>query len=93
VTLEFRPSGTLNVPDLLDRGELDLAIGPFPEQGERFSGLSLLEDDFVLVLRKGHPAAGNRELSTNNLLRYRISQSHLSLIILISSIRPLPGEG
>jgi DNA-binding transcriptional LysR family regulator len=63
VTLEFRPSGTLNILDLLDRGELDLAIGPFPEQGERFSRLSLLQDDFVVVMRKGHPTAGARNLS------------------------------
>src|SRR6202008_2598139 len=32
VTLEFRPSGTLNISELLDRGELDLAVGHFPEQ-------------------------------------------------------------
>jgi DNA-binding transcriptional LysR family regulator len=63
VTLEIRPGGTLNILDLLDRGELDLAIGPFPEQGERFSRLSLLKDDFVVVLRKGHQAAGARGLS------------------------------
>jgi DNA-binding transcriptional LysR family regulator len=63
VTLEFRPSGTLNILDLLDRGELDLAIGAFPEPGERFSRQSLLQDDFVLLLRKGHPAAAARELS------------------------------
>jgi DNA-binding transcriptional LysR family regulator len=63
VTLEFRPSGTLNVLNLLDRGELDLAIGPLFEQGERFSRLSLLQDDFVVVLRKGHPAAVKRDLS------------------------------
>src|SRR3954469_6809097 len=75
VTLEFRPSGTLNIPDLLDRGELDLAIGPFPEQGERFSRLSLLGDDFVLVLRKGHPAAENRELSMEQFA----ALSHLSI--------------
>jgi DNA-binding transcriptional LysR family regulator len=62
VTLELRPSGTLNIPDLLDRGELDLAIGPFPKQGERFSRQGLLKDDFVAVLRKGHPA-GARELT------------------------------
>jgi DNA-binding transcriptional LysR family regulator len=62
VTLEFRPSGTLNIPDLLDRGELDLAIGAFPGRGERFSRLSLLEDDFVVVLRKGHPATESPEL-------------------------------
>jgi DNA-binding transcriptional LysR family regulator len=75
VTLEFHPSGTLNIPDLLDRGELDLAIGPYPEQGERFSRLSLLEDDFVLVLRKGHPAAENRELSMEQFA----ALSHLSI--------------
>jgi DNA-binding transcriptional LysR family regulator len=63
VTLEFRPSGTLSILDLLDRGELDLAIGALPEPGERFSRLSLLQDDFVVVFRKGNPAAGARELS------------------------------
>ena len=63
VRLEFRPSGTLNVLDLLDRGELDLAIGRLPEQGERFSRLTLLRDDFVLVLRKDHPATSARALS------------------------------
>src|SRR6202158_2708145 len=33
VTLDFRPSGTLDVLQLLDRSELDLAIGPFGAQG------------------------------------------------------------
>jgi DNA-binding transcriptional LysR family regulator len=75
VTLEFRPSGTLDIPDLLDRGELDVAIGTFPEQGERFSRSSLLEDDFALVLRKGHPAAENRELSMEKFA----ALSHLSI--------------
>jgi DNA-binding transcriptional LysR family regulator len=63
VTLEFRPSGTLNVPDLLDRGELDLAIGAFASQGERFSRLSLLADNFVLIMRKGHPSLDTDGLS------------------------------
>ena len=75
ITLEFRPSGTLNVTDLLDRGELDLAIGPFSSQGERFSRLSLLEDDFVIVLRKGHPAADTRELSMEKFA----AMSHLAI--------------
>ena len=61
--LEFRASGTLNVPDLLDRDELDLAIGSWRDQGERFSRVPLLQDDFVAVLRKQHPAAEARELS------------------------------
>jgi DNA-binding transcriptional LysR family regulator len=63
LTLEFRPSGTLEIPDLLDRGELDLAIGPYGRQGERFSRAALLEDEFVGVLRKNHPATASRELS------------------------------
>jgi DNA-binding transcriptional LysR family regulator len=63
VTLEFRPSGTLDIVDLLDRGDLDLAIGSFREQGERFSRQPLLQDEFVAVLRRNHPAANSRELS------------------------------
>jgi DNA-binding transcriptional LysR family regulator len=63
VTMEFRPSGTLHLPDLLDRSEIDLAIGPFAEQGERFSRQPLLQDDFVVILRENHPAAGAGELS------------------------------
>jgi DNA-binding transcriptional LysR family regulator len=61
--LEFRPSGTLKILDLLDRGELDLAIGPLVEAGERFSQQSLLEDEFVAVLRRNHPAVTGREWS------------------------------
>jgi DNA-binding transcriptional LysR family regulator len=63
VTLEFRPSGTLDIIELLDRDELDVAIGSFAIEGERFSHALLLEDDFVVVLRKGHPAADGGELS------------------------------
>jgi len=63
VTIDFRPSGTLNLPDLLDRAEIDLAIGSFTAQVERFSRQPLLQDDFVAVLRRGHPATVTRELS------------------------------
>src|ERR1700674_6059643 len=37
VTLDFRPSGTLNVPELLESGELHMAIGPPGVGGERLS--------------------------------------------------------
>ena len=67
VTLDFRPSGTLNIPDLLDRSELHLAIGPPRVQAERFSLRRLLQDQFVIVHRKGHPAASAREFSTEML--------------------------
>src|SRR5437868_3138714 len=67
VTLEFRPSGTLNLPELLDRSELHLAIGPPGIPGERFAVRRLLQDQFVVVHRKGHPAAKAREFSTEKL--------------------------
>src|ERR1700719_189149 len=67
VTLDFRPSGTLNLPDLLDRSELHLAVGPPGVHGERFSVRRLLQDQFVVVHRKGHPAATAREFSTEKL--------------------------
>ncbi|MEA2862163.1 MAG: hypothetical protein QOC84_119 [Bradyrhizobium sp.] len=67
VTLDFRPSGTLDVFELLDRSELDLAIGRPGVQGQRFSVKRLLQDQFVIVLRKEHPAARERELSADKL--------------------------
>jgi DNA-binding transcriptional LysR family regulator len=67
VTLDFRPSGTLNIPELLDRSELHLAIGPHRVLGERFSVRRLLQDQFVVVHRKDHPAARAREFSTEKL--------------------------
>jgi DNA-binding transcriptional LysR family regulator len=67
VTLDFRPSGTLDILQLLDRSELDSALGRFGAQGERFSLKRLLQDQFVVVHRKGHPAAQAREFSTEKL--------------------------
>jgi DNA-binding transcriptional LysR family regulator len=57
VRLDLRPSGTLDVEDLIDRGELDLAIGPLATDRERFIARPLFADTFVAVLRRGHPGA------------------------------------
>jgi DNA-binding transcriptional LysR family regulator len=67
VRLDFRPSGTLDVLEQLDRSELHLAMGPLGVQGERFSRRRLLQDQFVVVHRKGHPSAKAREFSTEKL--------------------------
>jgi DNA-binding transcriptional LysR family regulator len=67
VTLDFRPSGTLNVLEQLDRSELHLALGPSGVQGERFSRRRLLQDQFVVVHRKGHPVAKAQEFSAEAL--------------------------
>ncbi len=56
VRLSLVPSGTLNLSDKLDRGELDLAIAARTLEGERFASQLLMEDRFVAVLRGGHPA-------------------------------------
>ncbi len=57
IRLDLRPSGTLDIPSLLDRGELDVAIGSLAAPGERFADLRLFHDNFVAVVRHGHAAA------------------------------------
>src|SRR5437764_1844585 len=66
IHLDLRPTGLRDVPALLDRGELDLAIGTLDALGERFSAVTLLEDSFVVVMRRDHPAA--RHKLTPNVL-------------------------
>ena len=46
--------------DLLDNGDLDIAIGTFERVGERFASTTLLEDEFVAVMRRGHPTGRQR---------------------------------
>jgi DNA-binding transcriptional LysR family regulator len=57
VRLDLRPSGTLDIVEQLDRGDLDLALGSLDDPGERFATAPLLEDPFVMVMRRGHPAS------------------------------------
>jgi DNA-binding transcriptional LysR family regulator len=60
IQLDLRPSGTLDVVDRLDRGDLDLTLGRAHNPGERFATMKLLEDPFVLVMRRGHPASRSK---------------------------------
>jgi DNA-binding transcriptional LysR family regulator len=57
IRLSLRPSGTLDLTDLLDRGELDLVISAVDAPAERFASQVLVEDRYVAVMRRGHPAA------------------------------------
>jgi DNA-binding transcriptional LysR family regulator len=57
VSLGLRPSGTLDIADRLDRGDLDLALGGMDSPGERFSSAPLFDDLFVVAMRRGHPAS------------------------------------
>lgn len=57
IRLDIRPSGTLSVDDLLDRGELDFVITAQPLDRQRFASKILLEDEYRIVMRVGHPQA------------------------------------
>jgi DNA-binding transcriptional LysR family regulator len=70
IRLDMRPSGTLDVADCLDRGDIELAIGSLESPGERFLSQLLLEDPFVLVMRRGHPAS-RRAMSAETLASFR----------------------
>jgi DNA-binding transcriptional LysR family regulator len=57
IRLSLRPSGSLNLADLLERGDLDLAISAADTPADRFASRVLLADRYVVVMRRRHPAA------------------------------------
>jgi DNA-binding transcriptional LysR family regulator len=57
VRLAVWPSANMDVPEMLERGNLDLALVSRPAQGARFSSQVLVEDPCVAVMRRGHPLA------------------------------------
>jgi|1186.fasta_scaffold305534_1 DNA-binding transcriptional LysR family regulator len=76
VRLTVRPSGTLDVLDLLDRGELDLAISALDAPANRFSSQILVEDHYVAVMRRGHARGrGTLDLASFAGLRHLVISS------------------
>lgn len=71
VRLDFRPSGTLNVLDLLDRSELHFSVGASDLKAERFSRTRLLQDEFVAVMRRDHPLSKGDPISSEALATTR----------------------
>ena len=55
VDLAFRPTG-LDLAEELERGQHELAIGVFRNPPSRLLVKKLFEEQFVCLLRKGHPA-------------------------------------
>ena len=74
VRLSLRPSDTLDLAELLERGQLDLAISAVGAPAERFISSPLVQDHYVAVFRKGHPAL-RRKLT----LAVFAGLSHLSI--------------
>lgn len=70
VLLDIRPAALRNVGDMLDRGELDLAIGGPRPEGERFHEDFLMRDDYVAVVRHGHDIAVAECLTAERLAAY-----------------------
>jgi DNA-binding transcriptional LysR family regulator len=60
VNLHVRPNDNVTSPALLDANEIDIAIGNFSELPERFCRQELLAEEFVCVMRRGHPLAASR---------------------------------
>jgi DNA-binding transcriptional LysR family regulator len=56
VRLALRPSGAANLSAGLDSGEVDLAVTAARAPAERFDDEVLIEDRYVAVLRRDHPA-------------------------------------
>ena len=78
VRLDIRPSGPLDVVAGLDHGDIDLALGDLEEPSDRFRSMPLLEDRWVLVMRRGHPA-GRKPLTAAvvaALAHLEISSTH-----------------
>jgi DNA-binding transcriptional LysR family regulator len=55
VRFRVRPNVPAQSFDQLDKGEVDLAIGPYRSYPTRFSSILLSEDAHVCLLRKDHP--------------------------------------
>jgi DNA-binding transcriptional LysR family regulator len=76
VRISLRPSGTLNLPELLDRGELDIAVAALDPAAERFASRVLVEDRYVMAMRRGHPVAqGKLDLKTFAALPHLVISS------------------
>jgi len=64
IELDFRPSLTMDPWSLLEGDHASVAIGTFPDVlDQRYRQEVLVQDEFVAVLRKNHPAAGAPSLS------------------------------
>jgi DNA-binding transcriptional LysR family regulator len=70
VSFDLRPSGTLDVAERLDRGELDLALGGLAAPAERFSDQLLFGHGFAALVREGHPAAMDGMIGLRELASY-----------------------
>ncbi|WP_375513907.1 LysR family transcriptional regulator [uncultured Nostoc sp.] len=58
IDIRVKPNININAPELLDSGEIDFAIGFFPNPPERLQVTALIKYEFVCAMRRKHPLAG-----------------------------------
>lgn len=74
VTLNILSRPNEELPALLDKSEIDLAVGVLPQLPRRFKHMTLFEDRYLCMMRKEHPLA-DRPITLNEFLAAR----HLSV--------------
>jgi DNA-binding transcriptional LysR family regulator len=67
VSLDVRPIGLVHLLDQLDSGGIDVALSTLVDGGGRFKCVRILDDDYVVVMDKEHPAAGATTISAETL--------------------------
>lgn len=67
IRLDIRPVDNGGVLELLDDNGIDLALSELAEGGERFKCQRIMEDDYVAVVDRNHPAARSNELTVEQL--------------------------
>ena len=60
VRLEVRPYGLHTVPGELSTGDAELMIGFYDELPPRHADALLFEEEYVCIVRKGHPRVGRK---------------------------------
>lgn len=68
LNLRIIPSTNVNAPTLLERSEIDLAIGALPEPGTRLRTQTLFTENYVCAMRRDHPLA-KQELTTEKFIQ------------------------
>lgn len=57
IDIRVKPNTNINAPELLDSGEIDFAIGLFPNPPERLHVAALIRDEYICAMRRNHPLA------------------------------------
>ncbi len=63
VTLDMKPTDSADVAAMLDRSELDVALGSLAAPSDRFNDLHLSESGYAVLMRRGHAAANGLTLA------------------------------